>query len=368
MACKIGTGRFYRAECAASATAVHHRRPGRRAAATTVVAVLLAACGEGDDGAPMDVADMQASYGEIVRSKGTVLGVSEHGQVVREGGAGAWCVVDLDGVEGDCWPVDQRVEPGTLRWSPDGSMVAFDGRIDRMSGFDSDVRVLDIESGEIVTIADDGGDDPAGPQDLLPVWVDEDRAGVPARPRRAAPAGARRRSVAASRASTSTRSSSPTIVSRNAAVVDGDYTVAAGRDPTELVRIDDGGRGPGDRRGHRARCGDRRHEPGRRPGGRHQWRRGRRADAGRLRRRGRHDERAVHGHERRRVTGRAPGGGRSHGRSRCHAVGSGRRRRRGDSTLGQAPVIEGRVAAGVGDGDRLVLWSPASWQVVTLSG
>ncbi len=45
-----------------------------------------------------------------------------------------WCVVDLEGAEGDCWPVDQRAEPGTVQWSPDGSMVAFDGRIDRMSG------------------------------------------------------------------------------------------------------------------------------------------------------------------------------------------------------------------------------------------
>ena len=35
---------------------------------------------------------------------------------------------------------------------------------------------------------------------------------------------------------------------------------------------------------------------------------------------------------------------------------------------GQAPVIEGRAALVWGNGDRLVLWSPASWQVVALSG
>ena len=133
-----------RRACCPPLPSITVRRPHRAAAtiaATTVAAVLLTACGgDGDDGAPaMDVADIEASYGEIVRSKGTVLGVSAQGQMVREGGAGAWCVVDVDGAEGDCWPVDQRVEPGTVQWSPDGSMVAFDGRIDRMSGFDSDV-------------------------------------------------------------------------------------------------------------------------------------------------------------------------------------------------------------------------------------
>ena len=49
------------------------------------------------------------------------------------------------------------------------------------------------------------------------------------------------RSVAASRASTSTRSSSPRSCRGTLPVVDGDYTVAAGRDPTELVRIHEAG-------------------------------------------------------------------------------------------------------------------------------
>ena len=328
--------------------------------------MLLAACGEGDDGAPMDVADMQASYGEIVLSTGTVLGVSERGQVVREGDADAWCVVDLEGVEGDCWPVDQRVEPGTLRWSPDGSMVAFDGRIDRMSGFDSDVRVLDIASGEIVTIADDGGDDPAGPQDLLPAWVDEDELAF-LRDRDGqlqlvhAAVGGGIESVDIDSLEL------PEIVSRNAAVIDGDYTVVAGRDPTELVRIDEAGevRAIVEVGGRGAEIG------------------GTTPD----------DDRAV-------VTSGVEGGGLTpvvyvageattsapftatsaavspDGRLVAAAATdeagvtlwdpAGGESRRLDPR--QAPVIEGRAGLVWADGDRLVLWSPASWQVVTLSG
>jgi WD40 repeat protein len=348
------------------------RRPHRAAgtiAATTVAAVVLAACGagDGDDSAPsMDMADIEASYGEIVRSKGTVLGVSVHGQVVREGGDGAWCVVDLDGAYRDCWPVDQRVEPATVQWSPDGSMVAFDGRIDRMSGFDSDVRVLDVASGEIATIADDGRDDAGAPHDLLPAWVDEDRLAF-LRDRHG------QLELVHAQVGGDTESADidslelPGIVSRNAAVLDGGYAVAAGRGPIELVRIDRAGevRTIADLTGSGAEITgtSRDHE---------QVVVASAVDGDRL-------TPVVHvagdtttsapftassaavSPDGRLVAAAGTDGG---GITLWDPAGDDSRR----LDPPQTPIIEAPVRLVWADDDRLVLWSPSAWQVVTLSG
>ena len=247
--------------------------PRRRSRRRRSSLCLLAACRRRATARRGTWRTVQASYGEIVRQRGHRPRCVR----ARAGGAGGRRPVRGASSTSTAPRVTagrstSGVEPGTVQWSPDGSMVAFDGRVDRMSGFDSDVRVLDVASGEIVTIADDGGDDPGGPQDLLPVWVDEDRLAFLRDRERAAPAGARRgRWRRRERRHRLARAPRDRVAERRR----GRRRLHRGgwARPDRARPHPRGGRGPGDRRGHRPRCGDRRHERGRRPGGRHQRRR-----------------------------------------------------------------------------------------------
>lgn len=212
----------------------------RLIAAVTAATALTTACGDDDDGSTPDIAEIEVAYSDVVESAGTVLGVSVQGDVLREGSDGEWCVADVAGTERDCWAVDQRIQPGLVAWSPDGSKIAFDGRVERAAAFDSEVRVLDLESGEIVTLADDGSDDPAGPQDLLPAWVDDaevaflrDRGGS----LQIVFAELDGDVETADVSSLSLRE----IVSPTAAVIDDEYAITVGHGPTEVVGIDDDG-------------------------------------------------------------------------------------------------------------------------------
>ena len=53
-------------------------------------------------------------------------------------------------------PSGESLSASSVVFSPDGSKVAFDGTADMLRALDSDVRVLDVESGDVVTVADDG--------------------------------------------------------------------------------------------------------------------------------------------------------------------------------------------------------------------
>ena len=212
-----------------------------------VVVVLTAACG-GDDDPSAGVTSVEGEFGEIVGADGTVLAVSTQGRVAVQQDD-RLCVVDLAG-GGDtpCTDVDGSLSASAVVFSPDGSKLAFDGLAAMLRAFDSDVRVLDVDSGEQITVADDGDDDPTGPQDVLPAWVDDTELaflrlpGMGTGERDSAEvvfAGLDGGHVDAVNTAGDV-GGRDVVVGSSAGVLDGRYVLAVGGDPSRLVAVDDG--------------------------------------------------------------------------------------------------------------------------------
>ncbi|MET0326605.1 MAG: hypothetical protein ABW219_15415 [Ilumatobacteraceae bacterium] len=218
--------------------------------AVTATVVLAAACGDDDDSST-DITDVAGDFGEIVESEGTVLAVSTQGQAAVQLDDDELCIVDIAaGGDPRCTAVDveRSLLGSSAAFSPDGSKLAFDALADMASAYDSDVRVLDVDSGEVVTIADDGSqDDPAAPQDVLPAWVDDDELAFLRLPGM----GTGRRDTAqvvfaeldgdVDVVDTDGLTVRDVAVGGTAAALDGSYLFAASSDPSRLVTVDDDG-------------------------------------------------------------------------------------------------------------------------------
>lgn len=136
-----------------------------------LVGLVASGCG-GDEQPRLDVSEVQATLGDRIDAEGSVLGISPDGDVLMRVDD-TTCAYDLDGDETVCFDVViGRNE--SITWSPDGTRAAF-GNLESWSrGLDSDVRVVDLETGDVTVMADDGTDDLAGDIDLAPVWASDD--------------------------------------------------------------------------------------------------------------------------------------------------------------------------------------------------
>jgi hypothetical protein len=220
-----------------------------RAALLTVIVVLAAACGDDED-ASTDVTSVEGAFGSLVQADGQVLAVSTQGRAAVQQDD-QLCVVDLAGGKdpAGCATVDGSLAASSVAFSPDGSKVAFDGLANMLQGLDSDVRVLDVASGEVVVVDDDGGDDPGGPQDVLPAWAADDELafvrlpGMGGGARDTAQVGFAELDGDGEVQVVDTDGLSPRdiAVGSSAAVLDGRYVLAASGEPSRLVAVDDDG-------------------------------------------------------------------------------------------------------------------------------
>jgi hypothetical protein len=222
----------------------------RSSALLLAIGVVLAACG--DDEPSADVSDLAAEYGRVVEPDGTVLAVSTQGRAVIQDEDDQLCVVDLAGAgEPRCATadVDGSLSASSVVFSPDGSKVAFDELADTMRVLDSDIRVLDVDSGAVTTVADDGADDddPGAPQDLLPAWVDDDELaflrlpGMGTGPRDSAQVVFADLDGELDVVDADGLSPRDVAVGTSAAVLDDRYLLASSADPARLVTVDDDG-------------------------------------------------------------------------------------------------------------------------------
>ena len=212
-----------------------------------VIVALAAACGDDDDSSA-DVGNVEGDVGAVVEADGLVLAVSTQGRAVVQRDD-QLCVVDLAGADDPtgCATVEDSLSASSVVFSPDGTKVAFDGLANVLQGLDSDVRVLDVESGDVVVVDDDGGDDPAGPQDALPAWAADDELaflrlpGMGDGPRDSAQVVFAELDGDVEVVDAAGISPRDVVVGSSAAVLDDRYVLAASGEPSRLVAVDDDG-------------------------------------------------------------------------------------------------------------------------------
>lgn len=127
-----------------------------------------AAAGCGGDG-DRDVTALTADVVDLEAPEGTIVSVSPVGTALVRG-EDELCALTLEGESGPCFDVVTSIAED-VAWSDDGTRAAI-GAIEFVRTMqDSDVTVIDLEAGDVTTIADDGTDDAdQGDVDMLPAW------------------------------------------------------------------------------------------------------------------------------------------------------------------------------------------------------
>jgi Tol biopolymer transport system component len=142
-----------------------------------LLSLILAGCGQGDVPGPpsaarpaidLSVTGQQELPGDALSPDGTWLAQVREGEL---------CVYAIDAPDEErCFlPGNCRVSAQSIQWSPDSERLAFTEL--HQQYYESDLWVLDVKSGELVNLTDDGvdpcgteGTQAAGSMDLLPVW------------------------------------------------------------------------------------------------------------------------------------------------------------------------------------------------------
>jgi WD40 repeat protein len=111
--------------------------------------------------------------------EGTPVTLSPDGSFIAgvsmDGGFCIWSVPDLDPT---CAGSDLDIDPDSLAWAPDSSVVAFSVQAYRMM-IDGDIFVFELADGDIHNVTDDGlvrmnvtdGEESSTPVDVMPAWT-----------------------------------------------------------------------------------------------------------------------------------------------------------------------------------------------------